>query len=33
MMEQDNFTWAAMEVIARKLNEIIALERAKQTSR
>lgn len=28
-MEQDAYFWNAMEVIARKLNEMIALERAK----
>jgi hypothetical protein len=28
-MDQDAFFWGSMETIARKLNEMIALERAK----
>lgn len=31
-MQQDAFFWNAMEVIARKLNEMIALERQKNAS-
>jgi len=30
IMDQDAYFWFALEVIARKLNEMLALDRAKQ---
>lgn len=33
IMSQDAYFWQALETIARKLNEMIALERAKQNPR